>query len=89
MLPLAKLRQEIDGPPGQRAGLHSLLTDTPIRVGRTIKGGGEALPRYDIKDHIFFILKSGDFPNYTWAEKFLGGLKRRVRHPIENDVNYP
>ena len=35
---------------------------------KTIKGGGEALPRYDIKDHIFFILKSRDLPNYTWAE---------------------
>ena len=57
-----------------------LIAETPQRQD---DGGGWALPREEIKDHIFLILKVKETVPTTHAQE--GSLKVKR----EGDVNYP
>ena len=49
----------------------------------------EVGPYPDKRPHIPTSQSQGDLPDYTCAERLLGGGKGRGHHPTVSDVNFP
>ena len=69
----------------------SFLEDRNSKIsiaGQSREEAGPAQMR-DKRPHIPHSGSQGDPPDYTGAEKLLGGQKGSGRHPIVSDVNSP